>query len=71
MPVPLRGEPEEIARTATAMLEWLERVTSEIAHQRAEALRQLRSQGWTLNDIAGELGLTRQRIEQITRHDGK
>jgi len=53
----------EGGETISALLE----LEGRVAAVRRAAVRELRGQGWRLQDIADELGVSRQRVAQIER----
>lgn len=60
-----RLEPYERIKVSQEINDALLAAQASLAAHRRAAVRQLRSDGWTLREIAEELGMTVQRVHQI------
>jgi DNA-directed RNA polymerase specialized sigma24 family protein len=62
-----RLPPAERLKAAGAAIEEARASMGKLAQIRAEAIAELRSEGWSLGRIAKELGVTRQQIHRLMR----
>lgn len=64
----IEGYKDPLARIAQAQaaLRLLQAAQTRCADVKREAMVELRAQGWSLADVAHELGVSRERVRQVT-----
>lgn len=59
--------PIERAKLAISLLDGSRRRITRLSAIRVQALEQLRAEGWTLQQIADELGVSRQQVHRLLK----
>jgi len=61
------GDPCATAQAATWIVDLLADIEQSTAERRRAAIRRMRAEGWTLAQIAAEMGMSRARVDQIAK----